>query len=177
MIQNRAARLVTKRGWFTSQKILLKETNWLSIRQMIFYHTILQVWRVKKTRRPKYLNEMFNPEYGRQTRNITEGNIRIQEPKTSLGKKAIRFRGASMWNTLPANLKMFTGEVQSFKKQLKRWIRENIEMWRKSPLPPASEIIDYTLNDAVNKSIYLWIFVQRRNWLHHFEMNENQHCL
>ena len=128
VIQNRAARLVTKRGWFTSQKILLKETNWLSIRQMIFYHTILQVWRVKKTRRPKYLNEMFNPEYGRQTRNITEGNIRIQEPKTSLGKKAIRFRGASMWNTLPANLKMFTGEVQSFKKQLKRWIRENIEM-------------------------------------------------
>ena len=97
VIQNRAARLVTKRGWFTSQKILLKETNWLSIRQMIFYHTILQVWRVKK-RRPKYLNEMFNPEYGRQTRNITEGNIRIQEPKTSLGKKAIRFRGASMWN-------------------------------------------------------------------------------
>ena len=128
VIQNRAARIVTKRGWFTSQKTLLRETNWLSIRQMISYHTILQIWRVRKSKKPEYLNEMLNPEYERQTRRIIEGNIRIQEPKTSLGKKAIRFRGAKMWNTLPAHLKTVTGEVQSYKKQLKIWVRENVEM-------------------------------------------------
>ena len=128
VIQNRAARIVTKRGWFTSQKTLLRETNWLSIRQMISYHTILQIWRVRKLKKPEYLNEMLNPEYERQTRRIIEGNIRIPEPKTSLGKKAIRFRGAKMWNTLPANLKIVTGEVQSYKKQLKIWVRENVEM-------------------------------------------------
>ena len=128
VIQNRAARIVTKRGWFTSQKNLLRETNWLSIRQMIFYHTILQIWRVRKTRRPEYLNEMLNPEYEQRTRCVIEGNIKSQEPKTSLGKKALRFRGASMWNTLPTNLKIVTGEVQSYKKQLKIWVRENVDM-------------------------------------------------
>ena len=95
---------------------------------MISYHTILQIWRVRKSKKPEYLNEMLNPEYERQTRRIIEGNIRIQEPKTSLGKKAIRFRGAKMWNTLPAHLKTVTGEVQSYKKQLKIWVRENVEM-------------------------------------------------
>ena len=71
---------------------------------------------------------MLNPVYERQTRQIIEGNIRIQEPKTSLGMKAIRFRGVSMWNTLPVNLKTVRGEVQSYKRQLKKWVRENVEM-------------------------------------------------
>ena len=71
---------------------------------------------------------MLNPEYEQRTRCVIEGNIKSQEPKTSLGKKALRFRGASMWNTLPANLKIVTGEVQSYKKQLKIWVRENVDM-------------------------------------------------
>ena len=128
VIQNRAARIVTKKGLFTSQKILLQETNWLSIRQMIFYHTILQIWRVKKNRKPDYLNQIFNQDYQQQTRGTLEGNIRIQEPVTSLAKKAIRFRGANMWNTLPSTLKTFRGEIKNFKKQLKTWVRENVEM-------------------------------------------------
>jgi hypothetical protein len=79
VIQNRAARIVTKHGWFTSQKILLHDTNcnWLSIRQMIFYHTILQIWRVRKTKRPQYLSSIFNPDYNNQTRVVTAGNLRV----------------------------------------------------------------------------------------------------
>ena len=53
VVQNRAARLVTQKGWFTSQKTLLAETNWLSIRQLIFFHTILQIWRVRKHGKPE----------------------------------------------------------------------------------------------------------------------------
>ena len=47
VIQNRAARTVTKLDWFTPQRILLQQTNWLSIRQLIHYHTLLQVWRTR----------------------------------------------------------------------------------------------------------------------------------
>ena len=128
IIQNRAARIVTKKGLFTSQKLLLQETNWLSIRQMIFYYTILQIWRVKKSKKPEYLSQIFNPDYDQQTRGTVEGNIRIQEPVTSLAKKAFRFRGVTMWNSLPSNLKTFRGEVQNYKKQLKTWVKENVEM-------------------------------------------------
>ena len=43
VIQNRVARIVTKLSWFTPQRNLLKQTNWLSIRQLIHYHTLIQV--------------------------------------------------------------------------------------------------------------------------------------
>ena len=95
VIQNRAARIVTKRGWFTSQKILLSETNWLSIRQMIFFHSILQIWSVRRSRKPEYLKDIFKSEYCQQTRRVTQGNIRIPDTETSLARKALRVRGAT----------------------------------------------------------------------------------
>ena len=128
VIQNRAARIVTKKGLFTSQKNLLSETNWLSIRQMITFHSILQIWRVRKSNRPEYLNDIFNPNYNQQTRMVRNGNIRIPDTETSLGKNALRIRGATWWNSLPPDLKMFSGDVLSFKRELKKWVKTNTEM-------------------------------------------------
>ena len=39
VMQNRAARCITKLGWFTPSEVLLRQCNWLSIRQLVFYHT------------------------------------------------------------------------------------------------------------------------------------------
>ena len=128
VIQNRAARLVTKKGWFTSQKTLLADTNWLSIRQLIFFHTILQIWRVRKHDRPEYISEIFNPDYDQRTRLTRAGNLRIPDRESGLAKKGIRVRGACMWNSLPAELKGFEGKVHLFKKQFKTWIKANVEM-------------------------------------------------
>ena len=44
VMQNRAARCITKLGWYTPTKTLLETCNWLSINQLVFYHTALQVW-------------------------------------------------------------------------------------------------------------------------------------
>ena len=128
VLQNKAARIVTKLGWFTSQRVLLQQTNWLSINQMIFYHTILHVWRARKDRRPEYLSEMFSSDYAHQTRVVTAGNLRVPEMETSLAKRGIRVRGATMWNSLPTVLKGYTGKLLGFKKELKAWVRKNIEM-------------------------------------------------
>ena len=42
VLQNRAARAVTRKSWFTSTRRLLQDCNWLSVNQLIFYHTVLQ---------------------------------------------------------------------------------------------------------------------------------------
>ena len=41
VLQNRAARQVTKLNWFTPTRKLLNQCNWLSISQLIFYHSAL----------------------------------------------------------------------------------------------------------------------------------------
>ena len=128
VLQNKAARTVTKLGWFTSQKILLQQTNWLSIKQMIFYHTVIQVWQVRTNLRPEYLKKMFKPDYNQQTRIVTGGNLRVPEMKTSLAKKGMGVRGAMMWNSLPLGLKNFKGKQLDFKRELKTWVKMNDEM-------------------------------------------------
>ena len=59
VMQNKAARCITKLGWFTPTSTLLLQCNWLSINQIIFLHTILQVWKVRTLQTPAYLHHKF----------------------------------------------------------------------------------------------------------------------
>ena len=47
--------------------------------------------------------------------------------ETSLGNKGVMVRGASLWNSMTEELRVFTGNLKNFKNKLKKWIRENIE--------------------------------------------------
>ena len=133
VIQNRAARTVTKLNWFTPQRILLQQTNWLSIRQLIHYHTLLQVWRTRSQSKPKYMDMKFNREFNYRTRGVAagtyavDGYLQIPETKKALAKKGMMVRGRTLWNSMPRNLTVFTGSLFNFKKELKKWIKVNIE--------------------------------------------------
>ena len=59
VMQNKAARCVTKESWFTSTRSLLRQCNWLSIEQLIVFHTALQVWRVRSNKCPAYIDSKF----------------------------------------------------------------------------------------------------------------------
>ena len=45
VLQNRAARQVTRLSWYTPVRRLLRQCNWLSINQLIFYHSALTIYR------------------------------------------------------------------------------------------------------------------------------------
>ena len=36
-------------------------------------------------------------------------------------------RGPTLWNGMPRNLRVFTGSLFKFKKELKKWIKMNVE--------------------------------------------------
>ena len=56
VIQNRAARIVTGKTWWTPTRRLLKDCGWLSIKQLIFYQTAVQVHKILKSGRPLFLS-------------------------------------------------------------------------------------------------------------------------
>ena len=58
-------------GWYTPVRKLLSQCNWLSIRQLIFYHSSLTVYRTTKTGVPVYLRQHLNSD---QPNNMTEPN-------------------------------------------------------------------------------------------------------
>ena len=47
-LQNRAARIVTKSGWRTPVKEMLLQCGWLSVKQLVEYHSLLLVFKIKK---------------------------------------------------------------------------------------------------------------------------------
>ena len=71
--QNRAARMVSKMSWFTPTSTLLSKVGWLSVKQLIAYHTILSVHRTILTQQPQFIYEKIcsnssNYEIGNQVR-------------------------------------------------------------------------------------------------------------
>ena len=68
VLQNRAARMVTKCDWFTSTEVILRQCGWLSIRQLVVYHDVLQVYKIKTTRKPEYFFKKFSTDFKQNTR-------------------------------------------------------------------------------------------------------------
>ena len=46
------ARTVTELGWFTPLSVLLRQCGWLSINQLVEYHNILLLFKVKIEKKP-----------------------------------------------------------------------------------------------------------------------------
>ena len=124
VMQNKAARCVTKQGWYTPTRTLLLQCNWLSIEQLIVFHTALQVWRIKTNKGPHYLHGSFQPA---RTRSAAQGNLDIPVVQTSVASKSFMVRGPLVWNQIPPQIRNCK-KLEIFKKELKEWIRVNIEI-------------------------------------------------
>ena len=124
--QNRAARGVTKLNWFTPTRILMKQCNWLSVKQLVFYHTILTTHKIVMNGRPGYLYDKMCREHSHNTRT----SVRFGENfggRSALASASFCYRGALTYNIVPQNIRQITN-IDTFKKQLKTWIMSNIEV-------------------------------------------------
>ena len=124
VMQNKAARCITKKSWFTPTRSLLLQCNWLSIKQLIFYHSVLQVWRVRTAQLPVYINSKLQSSI---TRSAGDGTLRVRQVEMFLSGKSFLVRSAVMWNAIPTNIRNMR-QFESFKRCLKIWIRNNVEI-------------------------------------------------
>ena len=128
VIQNTAARCVTRLGWRTRVSVLLLQCGWLSVRQMVFYHTMVQLFKIKQDRKPVYLSEKISNEFKHKTRLATGNGIRETEKvKSDERKKSFIPRATKQWNSLPVSLRSFV-TLKQFKKELKVYVRRNVNI-------------------------------------------------
>ena len=130
VIQNKAARTVTKHDMSTPVQQLLKECGWRSVRQEMHYHTILQVHKTLVQRNPMYLYSKLTADssYAYRTRQNSTISIRQSQAfktKLTLCKESFRWRGTAWYESLPWDLR---GEcnLKIFKKKLNTWVRNNV---------------------------------------------------
>ena len=126
IVQNTAARCVTRLRWNTQVSVLLLQCGWLSVRQMVFFHTMVQVFKTRLERKPVYLYDKLSKSFSYRTRLASENGIRETETiKSDLRKKGFVHRSTQQWNNLPLNLKNLE-TLKKFKTELKSWTKKNV---------------------------------------------------
>ena len=117
-MQNKAARLVTNSPIRTKRKELFAQLDWLTVNQLVFYHSALTTYRIRSSSEPEYLSNIMS-------RDSRSGRIIIPNTKLSLAMKSYCYRGASQWNSLPNSIRNIQ-KIGLFKSEVKTWIKTNV---------------------------------------------------
>ena len=67
VIQNCAARQVTRLNWYTPTKTLLDQCGWLSVKQLSIYHSLVLVYKVKSDKKPVQCISMIDLDMNSHT--------------------------------------------------------------------------------------------------------------
>ena len=107
--------------WNTGR--LLRKVGWMSVRQQIEFHTVLQTYKTLTTGLPRPLYASLQSDYPYRTRNATIGNIRHGR---NISQNTFKYRAMISYNAVPADIK--TGNITTMKKKLKQWILRNVPL-------------------------------------------------
>ena len=100
---------------------LTEKLNWLTVRQLISYHTLLMVYKVRQSKEPEYLaNFLLNEN--------RMGHIILPNTSLGLARKSFIWRGSETLNNLPLTIRAAV-KISSFKKSTKLWVQENIPLF------------------------------------------------
>ena len=126
-LQNRAARIICKRGRTYPAKKALKNVGWLTVKSLVDYHSLVQARKVLFTQQPQYLHEKLvggrrRPHYA--TRLVAGGDIsqgQEMQPRLDLTMQSWRFRVRGDWVKVPVPIRTME-TLDLFKKELKKWL-------------------------------------------------------
>ena len=117
--QNKAAQIALNCPPRTSRKLMFDSLDWLTVKQLIAYHTIITVYKIRNANVPEDLAEILNKENH-------NGHIVVKNTQLELYRCSFVFRGSVLWNNLPRSLRT-ESKLSQFKKLLRGWIMENVE--------------------------------------------------
>ena len=117
-LQNGAARIALNLPSRSNRDEMFDTLYWLTVRQLIAFHTLLTIFRIRTTGQPEYLANILLHENRR-------GKIIVKNSQLELYRRSFSYRGSVLWNKLPESLRNDDKE-KTFKKNLSKWIRENI---------------------------------------------------
>ena len=118
--QNKAAQIVLSLPPRHNREYMYNKLGWLTVHQLIVYHTLITVYRIRQSREPEYLGNILG-----KTSRLGQNYIIVDNIKLGLVRNSFTYRGALQWNRLPPALRV-EPKIGTFKKNLKKWILENI---------------------------------------------------
>ena len=116
--QNRAGRIVLNLPPRFNRDTMFDMLGWMTVHQLVAYHTLLTVFRIRRSKEPEYLARAL-------CRDNYRGNIIVTNSRLGLYKKSFVQRGSTLWNSVPPELRRIPGTA-AFKAKLKKWVHESV---------------------------------------------------
>ena len=118
-LQNRAARIITNSSFDTPSRPLITELGWKTVEELIENESKTMVFKSLNDLAPQYLCNLFTKNSACSSRSLrnTETDLRLPKKRSANGQKCFSFRGAKLWNSLPAESKT-ASSLGSFKKSI-----------------------------------------------------------
>ena len=121
-LQNRAARVIANVKYEnTDHAKLLKDLDWLNVRELIELDTASLMYKIENDLAPTHMKEMFvktSDLHTYSTRSATSGGFHLPHRKLNIGKASFSYRGAHVWNQLPVEIRE-AQSLENFKNSLK----------------------------------------------------------
>ena len=121
--QNTAARLISGTNIRDSISPVLRDLHWLPVNKRCQYKIMVLIYNALHGQAPAYINDMINWYHPR--RPLRSANVPSLTPRKHrtirFGKRLCDTAAATIWNSLPSELKCVTSVI-TFKKQLKTYL-------------------------------------------------------
>ena len=145
VVQNKAARSITRLGRFTPTKILLKTCGWLSVKQLIVFHSLVLLKSTLRMETPVYLHTRLtagrsHPYRTRQVAICPNGfTFNVEHPtesgtlrhesgrKLDLARLGWCWRSVDSYNSLPVEIRL-EAQLATFKTKLRAWVETNVDI-------------------------------------------------
>ena len=125
VLQNNLNRVLLNAKFDTPTEVLLKETNSLSIQQMIAYQTAVLAFKIITRGKPSYIaDRMKRLEAGIDLRG-NKGRIVVRKKKLGIAKEGFIYRASVLFNNIGEELRN-EKEIKKFKAGIRKWVLENI---------------------------------------------------
>ena len=118
-LQNLAARIITNSSFDTPSRPLITELGWKTVEELIGNESKTMVFKSLNDLAPQYLCKLFIRNSACSSRSLrnTETDLRLPKKRSANGQKCFSFRGAKLWNSLPADSKT-ASSLGGFKKSI-----------------------------------------------------------
>ena len=124
VLQSKAIKVLYKKDFRTPTKQLHKDCKILLVKDVQKINTLKFVFKQRRGEAPEAFNNYFtenNAIHGHNTRNSK--NLHPTKPKTSYGKKGIKYHGAILWNSINLRLRQID-TLKCFARNMKESLLE-----------------------------------------------------
>ena len=113
VVQNIAARMVTRRSKRTRQVDLMADCGWLNLSELTQYYSLLQMWKTVWWKTPQYMDRLIEIE--------DDNLLSTSRPRLLQTANTFRWKTVHHWNQMSDSLRL-EPRIGRFKKQVKQWL-------------------------------------------------------